>query len=216
MSQGSCFDLDQLGKWEFFGRSFRVSPKTLIPRPETEELVEHAIQWLKQNPQARIGVDVGTGSGCIAITILSEMPQLEMHAVDISTEALEIAEQNAIIHNIDNIFFRQQDLLTMDNHIYDLICANLPYIPTRTLEELDVVKHEPWIALDGGDTGLELIEKLLVQARKNLAKEFFFILEFEYRHGQKALKLANKYYPNATASILKDLSKNDRFLVIKS
>lgn len=204
-----------IGEWEFYGNSFKVTPDTLIPRPETEELVEHALAWLAKNPQAKQVIDVGTGSGCIAITLGLQQPNLNIHAVDVSEAALQVAKDNAINHGVDKqIKFRQQDLLEGDVESYDLIVANLPYIPTETLKGLEVAKYEPWLALDGGESGLDLIEKLLQQSTQKISKNFCIILEFEYRHGKLAQNLAHRYYPEAHATILKDLSSNDRFVVI--
>jgi release factor glutamine methyltransferase len=204
-----------IGEWEFYGNSFKVTPDTLIPRPETEELVEHALAWLSKNPQAKQVIDVGTGSGCIAISLALSKPELTIHAVDVSEAALNVAQENANRHGVsDRIQFRQQDLLQNDSYTYDMIVANLPYIPTETLKELEVAQHEPWLALDGGASGLVLIEKLLQQSKQKMAKKFYIILEFEYRHGEMAQNLAHRYYPEAQTTILKDLSSNDRFVVI--
>ena len=206
-----------IGEWEFYGNSFKVTPDTLIPRPETEELVEHALAWLADHPDATQVVDVGTGSGCIAISLALLNPHLKIHAVDVSEAALQVAQENAHRHEVtDRMHFRQQDLLQGDEHLYDLIVANLPYIPTETLKTLEVADHEPWLALDGGETGLDLIERLLQQTRSKMRSEFCIILEFEYRHGEMAQNLAQRYYSDAQITILKDLSANDRFVVITS
>lgn len=206
-----------LGEWEFFGKSFCVSPDTLIPRPETEELVEYALKWLANHPDANRVIDIGTGSGCIAISLALHCKRLRLKAVDISEQALAIARNNANRYMIANqIEFIKQDLLTKDTGQYDLLCANLPYIPTDILKNLEVAKHEPWIALDGGEDGLFLIEKLLRQAKNHLSADFLMLFEIEYRQGQMVLSLAKTHYPDAQVSILKDLSSNDRFVVIKS
>ena len=206
-----------IGEWEFYGNTFIVTPDTLIPRPETEELVEHALTWLSSHPLANAAIDVGTGSGCIAITIALQAPHMQINAIDVSTKVLEIAKKNSIQHNVSNqVNIKQQNLLTNDTQKYDLICANLPYIPTETLNELEVAKHEPWLALDGGLSGLDLIKKLLTQAKNLVKDEFMVIFEIENRQGSAVLNLAKFHYPDAHTSILKDLSKNDRFLVVKS
>ncbi len=206
-----------IGEWEFYGNSFKVTPDTLIPRPETEELVEHALAWLTDHPDATQVIDVGTGSGCIAISLALLNPHLKIHAVDVSEAALQVAQENAHRHEVtDRMHFRQQDLLQGDDHLYDLIVANLPYIPTETLKTLEVAEHEPWLALDGGETGLDLIERLLQETRSKMRSEFCIILEFEYRHGEMAQNLAQRYYSDAQITILKDLSANDRFVVITS
>ena len=206
-----------IGEWEFYGNSFKVTPDTLIPRPETEELVEHALAWLTDHPDVTQVIDVGTGSGCIAISLALLNPHLKIHAVDVSEAALQVAQENAHRHEVtDRMHFRQQDLLQGDDHLYNLVVANLPYIPTETLKTLEVAEHEPWLALDGGETGLDLIERLLQETRSKMRSEFCIILEFEYRHGEMAQNLAQRYYSDAQITILKDLSANDRFVVITS
>ena len=134
-----------LGHWEFFGMEFDITPDVLIPRPETELLVERAIAWLDESPVRRTVADVGTGSGAIAVAIAVNMPEAHVLATDISHKALEVARTNAskfaVLHQID---FVQCDVLpghmaslATERH-FDLICANLPYIPTEALHALPV------------------------------------------------------------------------------
>ena len=163
-----------LGHWEFFGLDFDVTPDVLIPRPETELLVEKVIAWLQESPVRRTVADVGTGSGAIALTIAVNVADARILATDISHKALEVAQKNAIRFDVNNqIDFIQCDLLPphiaslpTERH-FDLICANLPYIPTTTLHKLPIFGREPTLALDGGADGLELIRHLL-----NLAPEW--------------------------------------------
>ncbi len=149
-----------LGHWEFFGLDFEVTPDVLIPRPETELLVEKAIAWLQESPVRRRVADVGTGSGAIAVSIAVNVPDARVLATDISHKALEVARKNAIKFDVSNqIDFVQCDLLPP--HIaslatelhFDLICANLPYIPTATLRHFpssDVNQHWPWMVAQMG------------------------------------------------------------------
>lgn len=147
------------GECEFWGRSFRVSPAVLVPRPETELLVQVAL-GLPLNPQAKV-LDVGTGSGCIAVTLAAERPRWRVEAVDRSTEALEIARANAERHNVE-VVFHEGDLTTSMAPPWDLVVANLPYIPTGDLAHLPVeVGHDPVTALDGGPDGLDLVRRLV-------------------------------------------------------
>ena len=154
-----------LGHWEFFGIDFEITRAVLIPRPETELLVEKAIDWLNKNPERKSIVDIGTGSGAIAVSLAVNIRNIEILATDISSEALQVAMRNAEKHKVSrNIDFVECDLLPIhqgNNRKIDLICANLPYIPTKSLKQLSVYEREPALALDGGEDGLELYRRLL-------------------------------------------------------
>jgi release factor glutamine methyltransferase len=147
------------GECEFWGRVFRVSPAVLVPRPETEVVVQVALD-LPLPPTARV-LDVGTGSGCIAVSLAAERPKWRVSAVDASPEALAVARNNATRHEVE-IEFHQADLTSSMNPPWDLIVANLPYIPTTDLEALPrEVHHDPAAALDGGSDGLDLVRRLI-------------------------------------------------------
>jgi release factor glutamine methyltransferase len=147
------------GLCEFWGRQFGVSPAVLVPRPETELLVEVALE-LPVSPTARV-LDVGTGSGCIAVTLAAERPRWTVAAVDVSKEALEIARSNAVRHGVD-VSFHAGDLTAGFEPPRDLVVANLPYIPTGDLAGLPrEVGRDPASALDGGPDGLDLIRRLV-------------------------------------------------------
>lgn len=211
-----------LGHWEFFGLDFKLTPDVLIPRPETELLVEKAIVWLEKHPKQRSVVDVGTGSGAIAISIADNVPNVKILATDISRAALEVAKQNAIKHNVtERVNFIECDLLpnqpTTNNRMskIDLLCANLPYIPTKTLQELYVFNHEPARALDGGLDGFDLIRKLMGMAPERLASNSLLLLEIESTLGNKAIELARVMFPNGFIQLHHDLSGRDRVLEIE-
>ena len=208
-----------LGHWEFFKLDFIVSPDVLIPRPETEELVELALKWLHDKKYEAV-LDVGTGSGCIAIALAKNAPDLNLLAVDLSSTALDIARQNAEKHNVtDQIQFLESDLFDNIQHsnlpTFNLIIANLPYIPSKTLLKLDVYSREPTLALDGGNDGLKLIRRLLEEAPRWLALEGLILLEIDSSHGQGARKLAKKFFPLADIQLKQDLAGRGRFLVIQ-
>ncbi len=200
-----------LGHWEFFGLDFQVTPAVLIPRPETELLVELA---LKRRPQAI--ADVGTGSGIIAITLAVKLSGAQVVASDLSPEALAVASANAKQHNVtERITFLQSELLeSYSAQRFDLICANLPYIPAGDLENLEVARHEPRLALDGGPDGLSLIRRLLTQAPRQLAPGGRVLLEIEYRQGQAVGALAREAFPGADIHIHQDLAGLDRVVEI--
>lgn len=205
-----------LGHWEFFGLDFTIGPATLIPRPETELLIEHALAWLGAHPQARQAADVGTGSGCIAVTLAKHAPNLSITATDISAQALEIARTNAKKHNVEGqITFMQTDLLQGQRVTFDMICANLPYIPTATLHALDVFGREPTLALDGGADGLDLIRVLMTDGRARLAPGGLLLLEIDSSHGAAALTLAQETFPHADVRLIPDLSGRDRLIRIQ-
>ncbi|HSV85730.1 MAG TPA: peptide chain release factor N(5)-glutamine methyltransferase, partial [Levilinea sp.] len=146
------------GKVDFFGMTFEVSPSVLIPRPETELLVDTALTWLRDHPKQRRAVDVGTGSGAIAIALAVHVPDLAVVGVDLSRQALQVARRNIWRHQVSQrVNLVHSDLLAGVCAPFDLLCANLPYIPTQTLASLDVARFEPWMALDGGTDGLRLV-----------------------------------------------------------
>jgi release factor glutamine methyltransferase len=224
-----------LGEWEFFGLPFRVTSDVLIPRPETELLVEHAIAWLRKlNDAGRTlyVADVGTGSGCIAISLAVNVPEIQVTATDISSAALDVAHHNAQRNKVsEQINFVEADLipddrpLTIDNQpssvirrpsSFDLIVANLPYIPTDTLHRLPIFNREPTLALDGGaGDGLDIIRRLLAKATTRLAPGGMILLEIEASQGQSASVLAREVFPQASVKIYQDLVGHDRLVEIR-
>ncbi len=206
-----------VGHWEFFGLDFIVSPVVLIPRPETELLVETALAWLQQNPAARRAVDVGTGSGCIAISLCRRIPDLDVTGIDLFEDALSIAEKNVFLHQVqDRITLMRSDLLSGTNATFNLICANLPYIPTATLQSLRVSKHEPKTALDGGEDGLNYIDRLLHQAATHLAPGGLILLEIEAGQADSSRLLARACFPNAVIEVKNDLAGLPRLLCVQA
>jgi len=204
-----------LGRWEFFGLEFEVTPDVLIPRPETELLVERAIAWLQAHPKARHVADVGTGSGCIGISLAANLPDLEVMASDISSEALKMARRNAMNNSVgQRVDFLCCDLFPPEVE-FDLIVANLPYIPTQTLHKLPIFGHEPTLALDGGIDGLDLIRHLLITAPDRLIPGGLLLMEIEASEGPAALSLACDAFAEAEIHLHKDLAGRDRILEIQ-
>jgi len=205
------------GKQAFFGLDFAVSPAVLIPRPETELLVEQALRWLDAHPEAKTVLDVGTGSGCIAITLATRKPWLRITASDLSPEALEIARQNAETLQVkDQIIFEQSDLLPPGDQSFELVCANLPYIPSAKLEQVNTLGFEPTLALDGGEDGLSLIRRLLEQLPPRLNRPGLVLLETEATLGAQTLALAKKAFPQADLRLLQDLAGLDRLVRVET
>jgi len=203
-----------LGHWEFFGRDFKVAPGVLIPRPETELLVEKALAFVRQIKHPKI-VDVGTGSGVIAISLAAELPDAALIATDISKAALAIAQENARQHLIQPIPFIQTDLILPFRTHFDLICANLPYIPSSTLDTLPVSRWEPRLALDGGQDGLQIIRQLLAQAQTRISTSGKILLEIESGLGQETLRCARQAFPTAACTLIQDLAGKDRIVDIQ-
>lgn len=201
---------------EFYGLQFSVNPAVLIPRPETELLVEQALAWLQAHPQHRLATDIGTGSGCIAVTLARHIPDLRMIASDISFPALQTARKNACAHAVSSrVQPIQTDLLTSISTCFGLVCANLPYIPTATLQDLAVARHEPNLALDGGEDGLDAIRRLLADAPRWLAPGGLLLLEIENRQGKAAADLAQEAFASAQVQVLQDLAGHDRLVCVE-
>ncbi len=209
-----------LGYWEFYARRFEVTPQVLIPRPETELLVEHALHWLHRFPRRRWVADVGTGSGCIAVSLAAEIRDVQIVATDISLPALRVARRNAIRHGVqDRVHLLQCDLLPLPPtdfayHRFDLICANLPYIPAPILMQLTVARHEPLLALNGGPDGLNLIRRLLKLAPAWLAPGGMLLMEIEASQGAAVLSLAYDTFESARIQLHTDYAGRDRLLEV--
>ncbi len=211
-----------LGHWEFFGMEFEITPDVLIPRPETELLVEKAIVWLQESHEGKTVADIGTGSGTIAVSIAMNVADTHILATDISKKALEVARKNARKFKVDKqIEFFECDLLPANSSLIngspqiDLICANLPYIPTDTLLHLPIFGREPTLALDGGADGLNLIRRLLSTAPGRLASHGMMLLEIESSRASQSLDLAHATFPEARIDLFQDLARQDRLLSIK-
>ena len=206
-----------IGHWEFFGLDFWVTPSVLIPRPETELLVEHALNWLAQQKDAEYIADVGTGSGCIAISLAKYQKGVQVVACDKSWEALQVSKTNIQRHNLEsNITLIQANLLEPFRNGFDLICANLPYIPTIKLQDLSVSKHEPISALDGGEDGLFWIKRLLEMACQIIRPKGKILLEIEAEQGNQVINFIRETLPSTSEAVLqKDLAGKDRLISVQ-
>lgn len=203
------------GQREFFGIDLVVTESVLVPRQETELLVEAVIEFADQEPSAPIYVaDVGTGSGAIAVAVAKAIPNAHVYAFDISIDAIRIARQNAIRHAVDDrIEFIVSDLLTATSFRFDVIVSNPPYIPTSDMSELPAdVQQEPHHALDGGADGLDIIRRLVVQASQGIKKSGLFLFEIDSNHGSSSKQLASEAFPNALTSVENDLSQLPRYI----
>ncbi|MBU3664643.1 MAG: peptide chain release factor N(5)-glutamine methyltransferase [Chthoniobacterales bacterium] len=167
-----------LGTVEFHGRTFLCDKRALVPRPETEQLVEIALRIAKDRGARKV-LDVGTGSGVIAITMALEIPDADVRATDISAEALSLAAENAARHGVSaRVVFSAADLLPDEDTAPDLVVANLPYIPSAEIAALPgEVRHDPVTALDGGADGLDIIRRLVDAAGQRLSPGGAILME---------------------------------------
>ncbi len=203
------------GQIEFFGLLFAVTPDVLIPRPETEILVEAALNWVKAHPDA-VAVDVGTGSGCIAVALAVHAPTLRLYATDISAAALQVARANAERHTVaQRIAFLEGDLLTPLPEPVDLILSNPPYVAEGEWSTLPLsVQREPRAALLAGVEGLDAIRRLLTQAQTCLKPGGRMLVEIGERQGTAVRSLAQAAFPTAHIVVFPDLAGKDRLLSI--
>ena len=205
-----------LGHKEFFGLKFSVNRSVLVPRPETELLVEKAIEIARQQ-NVRLIADIGTGCGAIAISLAKHLPDAKIYAVDISKGALEVATTNCNNHDLDDrVHLLEGDLLEPLPEPVDLIVANLPYVKDKDWEQLPgaIKANEPKAALAGGTSGLDAIKDLLGKAQDKLRRNGAILLEIGYDQGKAALKLAKSYFPESTAKVFIDLAGLDRVVSI--
>jgi release factor glutamine methyltransferase len=203
-----------LERQAFFGRDFQVSSATLIPRPETEQIIAIALEIAADFPAGFLAADVGTGSGCIGITLACELPGTIL-AIDRSLEALRIALRNARVHQVDGrCRMVQAALLDPFNVQCMLICANLPYIPTSRLKTLQVARHEPNQALDGGPDGMRYTRPLIDHMELYLHPAGSAILELDHTHASALHERASQTLPGRPVRLQDDISGMARFLII--
>jgi release factor glutamine methyltransferase len=205
------------GKAPFYGFDLQVNPAVLIPRPETEELVGHVVSWVGLRSGLRV-VDVGTGSGCIAIALSRHLPRSTLLATDISFQALKVARLNAQDLAGQRIYFVQSDLLAPLAGPFDLIVANLPYVADDEWTIIDdgVKWYEPSLALTGGEDGLDLLRALLRQAALRLRPGGAVFLEIGWRQGSAVRQLAGEIFPLADIMVITDLNGQDRIVQIQT
>jgi release factor glutamine methyltransferase len=214
------------GVQEFWSLEFNVGPRVLIPRPETEILVEQAISILKNKQSvpepARFSVlDIGTGSGVIAVSIAHELQDVDIRASDISVEALETAKANACKHGLDSrIQFMQSDLfsaLSNESHLFDVIVTNPPYVAAEEYDDLppEVGQFEPRSALDGGDAGLFYINRIIQEAKDYLKPDGWLLIEMAPFQTAKAMEMVDQSCFYGEKKVVKDYSKKDRVVRVQ-
>lgn len=204
---------------EFFGLDFYIDESVLIPRPESELLVEETMNQITKLPNYKITIlEIGTGSGAIAVSLVKNLQvtnyklPVTFYASDISVNALKIAHNNAQKHKTKINFIRSDLFNNIPNIEFDLIIANLPYLDPQWIG--DKLSYEPMNALNGGKDGLEVIKKFVSQSKKYLSKNGAIMLEIDPRQKEKIKKIAKIYYPNKKIILIKDLACLDRVVKI--
>ena len=206
-----------LGYQDFYGYRYQVNKNVLIPRNETEELINYCLEYIKKNNYKKIKIlEIGTGSGCICITLNKELNKLnidnEITSCDISNEALKVAKQNALILNSNINFIESNVFSNLINYDYDLIISNPPYIEKNEFVSKRVLNNEPHIALFSDETGLEIYKKIFSQINKFInLKALFFEISPCIEQGLELLK--NKYCPNFNSQYKKDINGFIRFAI---
>ena len=202
-----------IGQADFFGMQLKVDERVLIPRPETEELVELI---LAENPEDKFKIlDIGTGSGAIALALAKNRPDWSVTAADISQDALELASENARNQNL-NIFFKKSDCFAEISEKYDIIVSNPPYISREDESEvgLNVLHSEPHLALFADEDGLAIYRRIAEDAKDYLTDGGKIYLEIGYKQGQSVPELFRKYLPEKRVRTLKDQFGQDRMVVV--
>ncbi len=205
-----------LGRKEFWSLEFEVSPAVLIPRPDSETLIETALEELGRDAPARI-LDLGTGSGCLVVALLHEWPNSSAVAVDISAEALAVAKRNATRHHVaTRVAFQKNDWATALDERFDLVISNPPYISDEAFAGLDpdVREYEPALALKAGPGGLAAIDRIARNLRAILKPTGLMLMEIGHDQGQQARQILTKN-GLARLRIVKDLAGRDRVVVAR-
>ena len=203
-----------LGYKHFWKYKFLTNKDVLIPRPDTELIIEEALKYLPTDKSKKI-LDVGTGSGCIVVSLLKERPKCTATAIDISLKAINVAKTNAKLHQLENkINFINNDIDKYKSNYYDLIISNPPYINIFELSRLDddIKFHEPKLALSGGLDGFKNIKKVILKSRKLLKLKGKLIIEIGHKQKNNSIQILKKngFYVN---KISKDLSGRDRCII---
>lgn len=204
-----------LGYEEFYGHRLKVTPATLIPRPETEELVEKCLAKLPADQPLRV-VDIGTGTGAIAIALKLARPQWAVSAVDLSAEALAVAKENAAALDAEICFFQGDTLEPVADQQWDLIVSNPPYISAEEwpLMDISVREKEPKMALFAQEQGLAIYKQLAQQAPNCLAPNGQMALEIGFQQGLAVQQLFAAAFPNKEVTVVKDLAGQDRMVFV--
>lgn len=208
-----------IGEVSFYNEKYLVTPDVLIPRQDTEIIVEKAIEYINKY-NLKIGLDLCCGSGAIGISVCNNSNIDKMHFIDISKKALEVTskniEKNDVKKETITIYSNLFENLMTSNYKYDIIMSNPPYIPTDEIDKLsDYVKSEPMLALDGGNTGLVFYEKIIDDARYFLNDNGYIMFEIGYDQMNDLTELFNKYNEYEIIEKIKDFNSNDRVIICR-
>lgn len=208
-----------VGRRAFYDVDLRVDENVLIPRPESEHLIETARAWAQQRGRSSLRVvDVGTGSGALAIVLARHIPDAHVWAVDISFEALRVTARNVRRYDLQKrITLICGDLLQTLSGPFDLVVANLPYIPREEMASLpaNVAMYEPHGALNGGERGIEVMRRLLPQAAQKLACPGLLLLEIDPRQAETVTEMAHRVFAGAQVNVLEDYARRDRVVEVR-
>lgn len=196
-----------VGETEFMGLRFKVNSSVLIPRQDTETLVEEALKVISSGMKV---LDMCTGSGCIIVSILHNVPDVEGYAIDISKQALNVAKENAKLNDV-SVMFERSDLFDNVVGTYDVIVSNPPYIPTQEILKLmpEVQDFEPMEALDGKEDGLYFYERIIAESKEYLNENGWLLFEIGHEQGD-AVSAMMKDAGFKDVRVIKDLARNDR------
>jgi release factor glutamine methyltransferase len=205
-----------LGYEEFYGRRFKVTEDTLIPRPETEELVALCLNQTDDNANLRV-VDIGTGTGAIAISLKLERPQWQVSAIDLSEAALTVAKENANQLGAAITFYQGDTLAPVNQQTWDVIVSNPPYISEQEWALMDpsVRRFEPQLALFAEENGLAMYRKIAQQAREILAPNGKVFVEIGFQQGQAVQQIFAGAFPEKNSQVVKDLAGKDRIVAVQ-
>ena len=210
-----------IGRREFYGLDLRVDPRALIPRPETEMLVELTLAAAHAMSPGGNGLriaEVGVGCGAVSVALGVHLPGARIWGTDLSPDAVELAKENAAAHGVaGRVTMVESDLLDAVPGPFDIIVSNPPYVPTPEIEELakEIREHEPRVALDGGPDGSSIIARLLQASKDKLRPGGAMFMEMGWNHGERAAAIARKLWPEAEVSVSQDLAGLDRALTVR-
>jgi release factor glutamine methyltransferase len=204
-----------IGRREFYSLDFKVDKNVLIPRPETELLVEKAIGLCRSYPISKVA-DIGTGCGAIAISLSVSLPEMTIYATDISSAALEVARENGRIHGVtDRIILLQGDMLEPLPEPVDMVIANLPYVRKADMSAKGPLSFEPELALNGGEEGLDKIKTLCGQVRGKLNSKGILLLEIGQGQAEAVTAILHKIFPLALIEVERDLAGIERVICLR-
>ena len=206
------------GHREFYGLDFVVTPDVLVPRHETEFLVEAVLEYARNRGSHALTVaDIGTGSGCIAVALASHLPNATVYAADVSREALRVADENVRRHGMEErVHLLHGDLFQALDGPVDVLASNPPYLSTDEATDLPPdVQHEPSVALDGGADGMDVLRRLIVGAREYVKPGGLLALEIDPRRLEAVVGLARGTFPGGGIGVIKDHAGLDRVVTVR-